>query len=115
MTFCAPLFGAGAGTPAAVLSIMPMEQSASAFSSSWGFAACTVTVSAGTPSSIVWSFENVGVGSWSVASGQGTLTASALVQDAIPGELSDADFVCRVTISGVDYVISSRLQFFNIS
>jgi len=115
MSFCAPFFGAGVTAPAAVLSISPESQNASGFSSSWAFPVCTVTVSAGTPSSIVWSFQNASVGTWSVLSGQGTLSAVALVTDVPAGEAADADFVCTVTVSGVPYIISAGHQFFNIS
>lgn len=115
MSFCVPMFSALVSGPAVALSISPENQGASGFSSSWNFPACTVTVTGGIPSTIVWSFQNVDVGTWSVLSGQGTLTAAARVQSVPPGEQASGDFVCTVTVGGLPYVISCAHSFFNVA
>jgi hypothetical protein len=115
MSFLGGLFGAGVGVPSIILSIAPTSQSASGFSSSWNFSATVVTVTGGSPSAIVWSFENVALGSWSVLSGQGTLSAQARVTGVPVGEASEADFVCTVTIGGLPYRVVCPHVFFNAS
>lgn len=71
---------------------------------SFAFPSCTVVVPGYTPTLYNWRFANVGLGTWTITSGQGTATASATVSGATTPAIDYvADFICDVTVNGTVY------------
>lgn len=94
------------------VSISPVSQSQSGAGPSNAFSAEVVSVTGGTASSFTWSFPTTnGMGSWSVASGQGTASAVAEISGLSSGDLASADFRCAVVVNGTTYNVTAPLDY----
>lgn len=106
--------GGGGGGGSVTVSVLPISVEESGFSLNWVFDAFAVTVSGGSPSAITWSFRNIIGGLWDVFSGQGTAVAAPRVQFIPSGGSSYAEFVCTVTVGGVNYQASGIAIYNNL-
>lgn len=108
------LFGNQETVNVTVSSITPASQSEMSLAENFNFpSACSLTVTGGTPSSINWGFLNIVGGTWSVLSGQGTLSATPRVTGVAAQETVSATFRCTVVVNGIDYIRDCTLTYFN--
>lgn len=103
------------GTPtyfSSSLSITPTSQTLSGTPNSQTFGAEVVTASSGTPSSYVWSLQDIaGSGTWSIVSGQGTASCVAKVTGTNPSTTNRATLQCVVTIGGGTVTLDAPLIY----
>lgn len=94
------------------LSIAPTSQTLASATGSQTFAAEVVTASDGTPSSYVWSLQDIaGSGTWSIVSGQGTASCVAKVVGTNPSTTNRATLQCVVTIEGGTVTLDAPLIY----
>src|SRR6185437_6444198 len=101
------------GLPQALATAMsPTSQSVSGTGSSNTFSALSAVIGYGTATSYSWSFTGItGPGSWSIASGAGTATATPEVTGSTSGSTSSATCVCTIIFSGLAYGVSATLSY----
>lgn len=80
--------------------------------SSGTFGSCTATVTGGVASAWVWSIINQVGGTFSIASGAGTATATAQVTGAT-GASATGLLQCVVTVGGIPRTVTTPLSFTN--
>lgn len=107
--------GGGGGGGSVTISIAPTDRFDGGFANSWVFPSFTASVSGGVASAYSWSFRNTDGGSWSVFSGQGGASASPWVQAIPDGGYVQTEFVCTVTVSGVNYDGSAVVAYTNFA
>lgn len=94
--------GGGGGGGTAPVTITPATKSTTSLTNSSNTSTFNAAFS-GSPSSIVWSLENIVNGSANVFSGQGTANAQITVHAADPDTAASCTIRCTAIIGGVSY------------
>jgi len=97
------------------VTLSPTSVLDSAASSSWTSPSVTASVSGGTASAYSWSLVSPIGGTWAIASGQGTATATASVSGVTALSSASVTLRCTVTVNGTDYTADCLLTFNNTS
>jgi hypothetical protein len=103
----------GLGSPTGLATAMsPTSESATQNSASYTFPALTAVIGYGSASSYNWYFTGQsGTGTWSIASGQGTSSASPAVSGTVANATTTVTCNCDITFGGHVYMISGSLSY----